>query len=228
MNYSNAPFEPTIGDCYAHGWKMIWKNFLELFLIGIIAVLFGLPINGLTLLAGEDFLYNNVTLFILPVLVYGLLVLAPLGWGVYYAFLKAVRGEKVEIKDMFAFTGNYINVILAYILMSFIIGIGLFILIIPGIIFACKLAFVPFLVIDKKMEAVEALKTSWRMTEGYAMNIFLIGVLAIFITIGGLIVFIVGVIIAAMWIYSAIASIYYAVDTKINPVGDVQTESEVS
>ncbi len=224
MNYTNASFEPLVGDCYGHGWKMIWKNFLEIFLIGLIMLLFSLPINGFALLAGEDFLYNNVTLFILPVLLYGLLVLAPMTWGVYYAFLKAVRGEKVEIRDMFVFTRNYANVVLAYLLMNFIIGIGLVILIIPGIVFACKLAFVPYLVTDKNMSAMDALKTSWSMTEGYAMNIFLIGILAIFISIAGMIVFFVGVIIAAMWIYAALASMYYAVDSKINPAETPVTE----
>lgn len=218
MNYTNADFEPLVGDCYGHGWKMIWKNFLELFLIGVIITLFSLPINGVAWLAGESFHYENIAFFILPAMLYSLLVLAPMTWGVYYAFLKAVRGEKVEIKDMFAFTRNYANVVLAYLLMSFIIMIGLVILIIPGIIFACKLAFVPYLVIDKNMTAMDALKTSWSMTEGYAMNIFLIVLLAIFISIGGLIVFFVGVIIAAMWIYATLASMYYAVDSKSNPV----------
>lgn len=218
MNHTNANFEPLVGDCYGHGWKMIWKNFLELFLIGLIMVLFSIPINGFALLGGENFLYNNVTLFVLPVLLYGLLVLAPMSWGVYYAFLKAVRGEKVEIKDLFVGFQNYANVILAYLLMNFIIGIGIALLIIPGIVFACKLAFVPYLVTDKKMSAMDALKTSWSMTEGYAMNIFLIGLLAIFISIGGMIVFFVGIIIAAMWIYAALASMFYAVDSKLNPV----------
>jgi uncharacterized membrane protein len=218
MNHTNANFEPLVGDCYGHGWKMIWKNFLELFLIGLIMVLFSIPINGFALLGGENFLYNHVTLFVLPVLLYGLLVLAPMSWGVYYAFLKAVRGEKVEIKDIFVGFQNYANVILAYLLMNFIIGIGIALLIIPGIVFACKLAFVPYLVTDKKMSAMDALKTSWSMTEGYAMNIFLIGLLAIFISIGGMIVFFVGIIIAAMWIYAALASMFYAVDSKLNPV----------
>jgi len=224
MNYSNASFEPLVGDCYGHGWKMIWKNFLELLLIGIIMLLFAIPINGFALLAGQDFLYRNVTLFIIPAMIYGFFVLAPISWGVYYAFLKAVRGEKVEIKDMFAFTKNYGSVIFAYILMNFIIGIGMLILIIPGIIFACKLAFVPFLVIDKKMNAMDAIKTSWSMTDGSAMNIFLIGVLAIFISIGGMIVFFVGLIISIMWINAALASMFYAVDSKINPVEETDTQ----
>jgi uncharacterized membrane protein len=217
MNYPTAAFEPQPGDCYGHGWKILWKNFLELFLIGLILILFSLPIQGFTLLAGEDFFYNNVPLFVLPVLLYGLLVLAPMTWGVYYAYLKAVRGEKVEIKDMFVFTRNYGSVLLAYLLTNFIIGIGMVMLIIPGIIFACKLAFVPYLVIDKNMNAMDALKKSWSMTDGYAMNIFLIGVMAFFIGIVGLIAFFVGIIIATMWIYAALASMFYAVESRIQP-----------
>jgi len=128
-------------------------------------------------------------------------------------YLKAVRDEKVEVGDLFAAKENYMNVVLASLLVNFIIGIGIILLIIPGIVFACKLAFVPYLVIDKKMDAIEAMKKSWEMTDGYAMNIFAMGVLAIFIAIGGFIAFLVGVIIAAMWIYASFASIYYSVDS---------------
>lgn len=218
MNFKSAPFEPTIGESYGHGWKMLWKNFLELLLIGIIAVLFSIPLNGFSILAGDTFLENNVSLFILPVMAYGLLVLAPVGYGVNYAFLKAVRGENLRIRDVFAFTHNYWNVVLANILVSFIIFIGIVLLVVPGIVFACKLAFVPYLVIDRKMDALTALQESWKITDGFAMNIFLMGLLAIIIIIGGVIIFLIGVIIAMMWIYAAFAAIYYSVDTHLYPV----------
>ena len=52
------------------------------------------------------------------------------------------------------------------------------------------------------------------MTDGYAMNIFVMGLLAIFISIAGIIVFFVGIIIASMWVYASFASIYYAVESK--------------
>jgi uncharacterized membrane protein len=135
----------------------------------------------------------------------------------YYAYLKAVRGENVQIGDMFAIKENYWNVVLASLLTNLIIVVGIFMLIIPGIIFACKLAFVPYLVIDKKLDAVKALQMSWQMTDGFAVNIFVMGLLAIFITIGGLLAFLIGVIIAAMWIYASFASIYYSVDSMQTP-----------
>jgi uncharacterized membrane protein len=142
---------------------------------------------------------------------YSLLIAQPVDYGISFASLRAARRDKLEIKDMFAAFKNYVNVVLANLLTGAIIIIGLVLLIVPGIIFACKLAFVPYLVIDRKMEAIEAVKESWRMTGGYAWKVFLIGLLAIPISIAGLICFGVGIIFALMWIRLAFASLYHAV-----------------
>jgi len=147
-------------------------------------------------------------------LAYLVLVQWPVEYGVAFAALKAVRGEHLEVKDMFASFQNYANVVLANILTGLIIVIGIILLIIPGIIFACKLAFVPYLVVDKKMEAIEAVKESWRMTDGHALSVFLIGLLAIFVALAGLICLIVGIIPAIIWIELAFASLYHAVSTQ--------------
>ena len=84
----------------------------------------------------------------------------------------------------------------------------------PGIIFACRLAFVPFLVIDRNMEALEALKASWAMTKGHGWTVFFMGLLAVCIVIAGLLVLIFGVLISAMWITAAFAILYHSVYLK--------------
>jgi uncharacterized membrane protein len=222
MEYSKATFEPTVGDSYSHGWKTIWKYFLELFLIGLLLFIISLPVNLFSFLIRDGSWGFGIFIFVLFSAAYGILILGPVQYGMYYAYLKAARGEVVQVGDMFAFKDNYVNVMLAALLTNIIIGIGVVMLIIPGIIFACKLAFVPYLVIEKKLDPVKALQTSWQMTDGYAMNIFVMGLLAIFIAIGGFIVFFVGVIIAAMWIYASFASIYYAVDSRQSPTESIQ------
>ncbi|GAI47977.1 unnamed protein product, partial [marine sediment metagenome] len=127
------------------------------------------------------------------------------------ANLKAARGDKLEIKNMFEAFHNYWNAVLANILVGVIVVIGFVLLIVPGIIFACKLVFTPYLVVDRKMEVIEAVKESWRMTSGHAWKVFGMGLLAILISIAGLICFAVGIIVSIMWIRVAFASLYHAV-----------------
>jgi len=208
-----------VGSAYGNGWRQLWKYFLELFLIGLIAFLISLP-SGM---GGwfEDIVVAGA-IFGLFGLAYGILISGPVDYGVAYAYLKAVRGDKLEIKDMFEAFKNYWNAVLASLLVFVIIVIGLVLLIVPGIIFACKLVFTPYLVVDRKMAVIEAIKESWRMTGGHAWKAFLIGLLAIPIGIAGLICFGVGVIISIMWITLAFASLYHAVAMSEEASGQVK------
>ena len=199
---------PGVGSSYGNGWGKLWKYFLELFLIGIIGAIIGIPMGM------EGWARDAVgTAAILGVLgfIYNILVVGPTDYGVSFAYLKAARSDKLEISNMFEAFRNYWNAVLANVLVSAIVIIGLILLIIPGIIFACKLVFTPYLVVDRKMDVIEAVKESWRMTNGHAWKVFLIGLLAIPISIAGLICFGVGIIVSLMWIRLAFASLYHSV-----------------
>ena len=200
---------PGVGSSYGNGWGKLWKYFLELFLIFIIYAIVSSPSWSLEQTA-DGVNAGDVFLSII-FLAYGLLLIGPIGYGVAFAYLKAARGDKLEIKDMFEAFKNYWNAVLANVLVGAIVVVGLVLLIIPGIIFACKLAFTPYLVVDRKMEVTEAVRESWRMTDGHAWTVFLIGLLAIPIAIAGAICFGVGIIVAFMWISLALASLYHAV-----------------
>jgi len=142
----------------------------------------------------------------------------PISYGIDFVNLKLVRGEKFDVGDLFiGFRENYLNVVLSGILVGAIVIAGFILLIIPGIIFAIKLSFVPYLVIDKKLDAVEAVKTSWDMTTGHSGTLFLMFLLAIPIFLLGLILLIVGIFPAIIWITAAFAAMYHAVDLRGNP-----------
>ena len=149
-------------------------------------------------------------------MLYWVLIASPIEYGVIYLFLKAVRGETVQIKDIFQPFNQFVDVVLANILVTGIVIAGFILLIIPGIVFAIKLVFVPYLVMDRKMNAIGAVKESWTMTGGHGWTIFGMAILAFFICLGGFIVFFVGIIVSLMWIGAAFASLYYAVDSKKN------------
>ena len=92
-----------------------------------------------------------------------------------------------------------------------LVVLGLFALIIPGIIIGCRLAFVSYIVMDKKLDPIEAVELSWKLTRGHGLQIFLMGFVSIFIFIFGLLLLIVGVFPALIWICSSFAALYESI-----------------
>lgn len=209
----------TFSDAFGHGWKTMMKYFLELLLVSIIVAVAQIPLGLLQI--GEWTHFSPIlAIFYLFGLAYVIFVFSVIEYGTDFVYLRAVRDEKFDIKEMFSGFDNYLNVILASLLASAIIVAGFLFLLIPGIIFACKLAFVPYLVMDKKLDPVDAIRQSWEMTKGHGWTIFFMGLVSVFIIIGGLILLIIGVFPAAMWVSSAFASLYYSVDSAKNQLGE--------
>lgn len=203
----------TVMGSYAYGWQQMWKYFLHFFLILIIVGLLSAPVSFI-----QD--YNSfdspgMIMLQLFAAAYLFLVVPVFDFGADLIYLRGVRNEKIDFSELInGFKKNYLHIILANLLVFAIVGIGLVFLIIPGIILACRLSFVTFLVMDKGMEPVEAVEKSWTMTSGYGWKIFGLFLLAIPIFIGGLICFLVGALFAVIWVQTAIAALYYAVDLE--------------
>jgi len=197
------------GAAYSNGWKTMKENFISLFLVFLITAIAGAPMGMM-----HD-VEEHMELYIILMQVFGFLffifISNPIKYGANWVYLKAVRKEKYEVKEMFDGFINYLNVVLAGLLVTAIVGIGLVFILVPGIVFACRLAFVPFLVMDKKLDPVKAVEESWRLTRGHGWRIFGMALLGFLIIIGGLLALFFGVIIALMWIRAAFASLYYAV-----------------
>jgi len=205
---------------YKFAWKKLWKYFLELLLVTIISVLVELPAIDFSFDEANHLASNFISIdlfiisfqgigaYILFVSALYILFILPLEYGLSYIHLRAIRDDKFKVANMFKVFDNYWNAVFANLLVVTIIGFGFMFLIIPGIILACRLSFVSYLVVDKKMDAVEAVKKSWEMTSGYAWLIFSTGFLTIFVIILGLLAFGVGAVVAVIWIRLTFASIY--------------------
>jgi len=211
----NSVVEPSVGNAYNTGWNRLWENFPILLAIWLIAFIIGFALEGILALMqsqggiGENIFWSLVTIVI------SFLIISPVSMGMYFVYLRTVRDGDVRIADLFEAFNNYGNVLLTVILLTIIITFGFIMFIIPGIIFACKLAFTPYLVVDRKMGAWEAIQESWRLTRGYAWQIFLIYLLAIPITITGCILLVIGVIPAVIWIGLASAAFYSFVNPAV-------------
>jgi hypothetical protein len=234
-------FKPSFGTAYGTGWKVMGDNFLRFLLVVIILGLLTSPITMGKINVKDCGNFDHMIMdpermltvtaigmaagimgFI--VLLYNLLVLPVFQYGGRMMFLMGVRGTDPEFDHLVSgFRKNYLNIVLANLLVVALVGIGFVCLIIPGIVIGCRLAFTSFLVMDKCLDPIKAVEESWRMTRGHGWTIFFMGFMSFFIFIGGFICLFFGVFIAAMWVKSAFATLYQSV---LIEKGLAETEAE--
>ena len=204
------PPRPTVSGSYEHGWGQLKRFFLQLFVVGLIYVLIEIPVSLVDLALEQQTEWR-----VAYQVVAGLVISTPLGVGLAYAFLRAARGETPEVGDLFRpYRGRLFASVAATVLYGLCVFVGLLLLIVPGIIIGIRLSFYPYLVVDEGYGPGAALQESWERTRGYGWTIFGASLLAIPITILGLIALIVGIIPAIMWIQLAQASLFVAVSDR--------------
>jgi len=220
--------KPGFSNSFGTGWEVMMNNFLRLFLLVIILIIVAAPLKTVQFkLNPSDFNFGHwdmedmfrIGSFGILAAFYGLIgllytfLIAPVfRYGGKLMFVQSVRQEKPEFETLIkGFRENYLSIILANLLVTALVVLGIFALIIPGIIIGCRLAFTAYLVMDKKLDPIEAVETSWRMTRGHGWTIFLMGFSSFFIFIFGLIMILVGVLPAMMWISTSFATLYQSV-----------------
>lgn len=207
---------PSTGGSFSYAWSRIFgKAFLILLVAVIIAGLLDGPAATVNWKL-DDGNFGWPLLFLFPAIILGLaysiLFVPVIDYGLQYLYLIAMRDEEADIKLLFeGFRSKYLNIVLANLIVTALVIMGFVMLIIPGIIVACRLAFVSYLVMDKNYDPIKAVEKSWHMTKGHGWTIFFMAIISFFLVIAGIIVFIVGVFISIMWIHAAFATLYQAV-----------------
>lgn len=201
--------QPTLSASFSFGWEIMKDYFLNFFLLLLVLWLVSMPL-GLLQLTADSHTAGAVLVKILG-MGYIFLLFPVFGFSANYLFLQGIRREYVDVKNILRGFDYYLNIILANLLMVALVAIGFLALIVPGIIVACRLAFVRYLVMDKQLDAIAAIEESWRMTRGYGWTIFGMAIVSFFIAIAGLLCLIVGIIPAAIWISASFATLYQTV-----------------
>jgi len=215
-NQNYRTITPSLGGSFSYSWsKMFGKAFLMLLVAVIIAGLLDGPAATMKWeFDGDDFKWPMFFMF--PIIIFGLayaiLFVPVIDYGLQYLFLKAMRDEEADLKLLFdGFRSKYLNIVLANLIVIALVMIGIVMLIIPGIIIACRLAFVSYLVMDKNLEPMKAVEKSWQMTKGHGWTIFFMAITSFFLFILGIIACFVGVFIALIWVHAAFATMYQSV-----------------
>lgn len=233
----------TFGGSFGNGWKTMSKYFLILFLVVFVLGILSIPTNFISMgFDGNDFKWAHhldleyfdsamLTLGVFAVfigilaLAYSVLVYPIFNYGSSMMFVDAARDKRPDFDTLISgFRKNYLHIVLANILVFALVGMGFIFLIIPGFIVLCRLAFVPYLVMDKSLDPIAAVEESWRMTKGHGWKIFFMGFISIFIFLGGLILCFVGVFPAIVWVRSSFASLYAGIDAQQAPVEEIVGE----
>lgn len=224
-------FAPSFSGSYGTGWKVMTDNFLRLFLVVIVLAIISGPMSffGHSNWKVDSFDFDSIPFNMddffkisaigiaaafmgLLALLYAFLLRPVFKYGAKMMFVQAVRQITPDFEMLIqGFRKNYLNIVLANLLVTALVGIGLVCLIIPGIIIGCRLAFTAYLVMDKGLDPIRAAEESWRLTRGQGWRIFLMGFIAFFIYIAGFICFFIGVFISDMWVKSSYATLYQSV-----------------
>ncbi|MBN1158815.1 MAG: hypothetical protein JXA61_05495 [Bacteroidales bacterium] len=221
ISQNNLP--PTLGNSFSHGWNVMKNYFLILFLVVIVVSVVMGPMNMFSWkmdtndFHGRGFLlrdFNVLTISIFSflgflALAYTLLVVPVFRYGGKIMFVSAARDQRPDFSMLVqGFRENYLNIVLANLLTGALVALGIILFVIPGIIIACRLAFVGYLVMDKKLDPIRAVEESWKMTKGHGWTVFFMAILSFFIWIAGLCLLFVGVFPAIVWVSSSFASLY--------------------
>jgi len=127
--------------------------------------------------------------------------------GLITISLKFVDNKKAELADILTYK-PLVNYALGSVLYGLIVVAGLILLIVPGIIWAIKLQYYSYLIIDKNLGPIAALKKSWKITKGVKWHLFLFALLLGLINILGVLMLGVGLFITIPTTMIASAYVY--------------------
>lgn len=113
--------------------------------------------------------------------------------------------ESARFKDLWR-PELFLPYLAATVIATVLVLLGLILLIIPGIIIGLALSFATYLVVDRGLGPVAAVKESWRLTSGNRWRLFLFVLLIVLMNIGGLLLVVVGLLVTMP--VSMIASVH--------------------
>ena len=182
-----------IGNAVSRGWALVMNN-LPVFV-------------GATVLTWAI----GIGLGFIPIIGWaaGILMGSVIHAGLLYMFVRRIRGEEVQLGDLFAgFNIAPQNLIIAGLLVSALTALGCLLCVLPGIYLAVGYVFVLPLVIDKKMDFWPAMEVSRQVVHEQWWSMFLLALVLILIVCAGALACLVGLIIAIPVASAALVYVY--------------------
>lgn len=192
----------TIGEAIGEGWEAFKANFAPMALYAVLVwavsalvnLVFGNPEGGV----------RSLIAFVISFVVNQIITI---GW--LRIALDAIDGRRASPERIRASMSVLVPFMVAALVFSFAVTIGLVLLIIPGIIVAIVLGFYGWILVDgKETDAMAALRRSAEITRGERLHLFGLGLMLLLLNIVGLMALIIGIIVTSAISILALGHVY--------------------
>lgn len=214
----------SVSECVRFGWDTFKKN--PWIFVGALATLFAISFASSFVSGAVNASHNGFVAFVM------FLISIALGTYIEMAIISFLL-KAHESTEGITFQSVISNLpfwqyLIAKILLALITGIGFVLLIVPGIIFMLMFLMTQYLVVDKKLGPIEALKESRRITKGHKGQLLLLVLTVAGLNILGAIVLLVGLFVSIPVSMLAIVHAYRTLEHKANEVVPASASSSSS
>jgi hypothetical protein len=165
------------------------------------------PLIGL----GAVFLIINIVFALIPILgpiVIGF-ICVPLFMGACLRFaFEALRGKKPTVNDFTAIGSQAGPVLIGFVIVDIITMIGSFLCVLPGLFVGIVLIFTLPVIVDRRMDPIEAIKASYKVVMKNFVEVLLAGLVAVGIGLAGVLACGIGMIVTTPFIFVFLACVY--------------------
>lgn len=200
QDLANRDYTVKIGQYFGRGWEIFkqyaWPFIGFMLLVGVIgAIASRLPYP---LGVNEDKQGGIVNALLSPAF----------GAGFYIVAFKIAKGRTPSFSDFFQGFSRYLPIFLVSLVSSLLIGLGMVLLIIPGLYLAVAYLFALPLVLDKRLDFWPAMETSRKLITKQWFGFFGLILLVALLNVAGALALGIGLFVTAPWSTCTIAAAY--------------------
>ena len=196
-----VPFSSS--EALRFSWKKTTENLKPLLIIGAVGAILAL-LNGSGTRSGLGPLLGLAVQVLQIAVILAYVRVA----------LKLHDGQPVDVSHPADLLANFLTFLLTSVLYGLIVAAGFILVIVPGIVWGLKFAYAPFLVADKKLDPLEALRESSRLTQGVKWPLLVFALLMCAVNLVGAIAFGVGLLVTVPTTFIAAAFVFRRLQTR--------------
>lgn len=203
----------SITEAIKTGWQKTFQN---------VGLWLGIMLTaGITNIVLTNITSNSEGILSLILTIASIVIQTIIEIGIIGIALRLLDGHPVKYTDIFQgypLTGQFL---MALVVGSVIVAAGLIVFIIPGIYIGLRLSQSFYLVVDQKLSGIDALKRSWAITQGHALQLLLLAIVVGLINMVGAIALLIGLLVTIPTTTIAMAFVYRKLSTGAFPLQTV-------